>query len=45
MFDLFAACTEVNKYISMKYFLNNDETFMNSRFFVKPTLAHNLALL
>ena len=31
VFDFFIACTEMNKYIATKHFLNNDENFMSFR--------------
>ena len=40
-FDLFIACTEVNKYLAMKYFLKMDETFMNFRKKIAKALIHN----
>ena len=37
LFAFFIVCTEVNAYLAMKYFLNNDETFVN---FGKIWLRH-----
>ena len=37
----FVACTEVNAYLEMKYFLKNDETFMNFRKKMAKALIEN----
>ena len=41
MFAFLVACTEVDAYLSMKYFLKTDETFMKFRGEIAKALIHN----
>ena len=41
VFALFVACTEVNAYMQLKYFLKTDDTFMNFRKKMANALIHS----
>ena len=41
VFAFFIACTEVNEYLAMKYFLKTDDTFINFREKLAKALINN----
>ena len=44
VFAFFVACTELNTYLALKYFLLTDETFMKFRGKLAKALIYNLCI-